>query len=365
MQALTRKYPVMEINLTKLRHNIDEMVGRCNAAGIEVTGVIKGFNGVPEAARMFSESACIGLATSRLEQVLGCMEAGIKGPYMLIRIPMPGEVEDVVRYTESSLESELATIRLLDAECARQHKRHGVILMADLGDLREGWWDKDEMADAAVQVEAMENIDLLGVGTNLGCYGSVLATETNLGELVSIAERIEARIGRRLKYISGGATTSLPLVLNGTMPKRVNHLRVGEGILQGKDLNDLWNIPMDFLDLDVFTLKAEVIEVKRKPSYPVGEIFVDCFGGRGEYTDRGMRKRALCGIGKLDFVFCDMLIPKTPGIEVLGGSSDHLILDVEDCRTEPKPGDVLEFDVRYATMAYVTASRYVRIECVK
>lgn len=365
MKELTRKYPVVECNLTKLRHNMKEIISRCGAMGISVTGVIKGYNGNIETSRVYREGTS-GLASSRMEQIVDCIQAGIPGPYMMIRIPMPGEVEDVVRYADSALVSELSTIRLIDEECASQRKKpFGIIMMADLGDLREGFWDKDEMVEAAVETEKMEHVRLLGVGVNLGCYGAIVPTPENLGELVSIAERIEARVGRRLEIISGGATTSLPLVLNGTMPKRVNHLRIGEGILQGKDLNDLFKLDMGFLDLDVFTVKAEVLEVKVKPSHPVGQIFVDAYGFTPEYPNRGMRRRALVGIGKLDFAFCDMLVPRDRGIGVLGGSSDHLILDVEDYEGDLKPGDILTFDTRYATMMYVTNSRYVRFVCTE
>lgn len=361
---ITRQYPVVECNLTKLRHNMHEIVSRCNAMGISVTGVIKGFNGHVQAARVYREGMS-GLATSRTEQIIDCIEAGIPGPYMMVRVPMPDEVADVVRYADSALVSELTTIRLIDAECARQAKSFGVILMADLGDLREGYWDQNELVEAAVETERMGNVRFLGVGVNLGCYGAIVPTTENLGQLIDIAERIEARIGRRLDIISGGATTSLPLVLNGTMPVRINHLRLGEGILQGKDLNDLFKLDMSFLQLDVFTVKAQVLEVKVKPSHPVGQIFVDAYGFTPEYPDRGMRKRALAGIGKLDFAYCDMLVPREAGIEVLGGSSDHLILDVEDYAGELKPGDILSFDTRYATMMYLTNSRYVRFVCTQ
>lgn len=360
MMEITREYPVVECNLTKLRHNAREIVSRCSALGISVTGVVKGFNGEPRVAAAFRECGVAGLASSRTEQIRDCRAAGVPGPYMMIRVPMPGEVADVVRLADSALVSELSTARLLEAECARRKKRLGVILMADLGDLREGFWDKDEMVEAAVETERMENVRLLGVGVNLGCYGAIVPTPENLGELVAVAERIEGRIGRTFEIISGGATTSLPLVFDGTMPKRINHLRLGEGILQGKDLNDLFKLDMSFLALDVFTVKAEVLEVKTKPSHPVGNIFVDAYGFTPEYPDRGMRRRALAGIGKLDFAYCDMLVPREKGIEVLGGSSDHLILDVEEYAGELKPGDVLTFDTRYATMMYATNSRYMR-----
>lgn len=121
MMEIARTYPVIECNLTKLRRNMNEIVSRCNALGISVTGVIKGFNGHTEAARIYREGMS-GLASSRTEQLAECIEAGIPGPYMMIRVPMPGEVDDVVRLADSTLVSELSTIRLLDAACARQKK---------------------------------------------------------------------------------------------------------------------------------------------------------------------------------------------------------------------------------------------------
>lgn len=357
---MDKAYPRVEINLAKLRRNIDAVVSRCNAIGISVTGVVKGFNGFLPGVRQFAESGCEGIGSSRLEHFEEMRTAGLAGPFMAIRVPMLSEVPDLVRLCDASLNSEAAVLEAINAEAGRQGKTHGVILMADLGDLREGFWDKDEMVAVGIRVEKeMEHLKLLGVGTNLGCYGSIVPTPENLNELIAIAERIEAGIGRQLEVISGGATTTLPLVLDGTIPKRINHLRCGEAILLGKDLADLWKVDMSFIEKDVFTVKVEVIEVKDKPSYPVGKIFVDCFGNEGEYEDRGIRKRALGGLGKLDFVMDDMLVPRMPGIQVLGGSSDHLILDVEDAQSQVKVGDILEFDVRYATMMYTTASRYL------
>ena len=80
--------------------------------------------------------------------------------------------------------------------------------MADLGDLREGFWSREELVDAALEVEyKLDHLELAGVGTNLGCYGSVAATPEKLRELVSAAEAVERAIGRELQYISGGAST--------------------------------------------------------------------------------------------------------------------------------------------------------------
>jgi predicted amino acid racemase len=354
-------YPRVEINLKKLRSNIDQMVSRCEAQGIDVAGVIKGCTGIPQCAKQFEEGGCKFIASSRLEQLQDAKDFGIKLPLMLIRIPMLSEITDVVKLTDISLNSEEVVLKALNDEAMIQGKVHQVILMADLGDLREGFWNKEELVNVAIQVETqMKGLELAGIGTNLGCYGSINATPEKLQELVDLAELIELRIGRKLKYISGGATTSLPRVLEGNMPKRINLLRVGEGILLAKDLKDLWGLDMSFMYQDVFVLKAEVIEVKDKPSHPVGEIMFDAFGFKQEYVDRGIRRRALLALGKVDYAFPDMIYPRDKGVEILGASSDHTIVDVEDAERDFKVGDIMTFDLCYATIVYVTNTRNVK-----
>lgn len=356
------RYPMVELDLAKFRNNIDQAVGRCSKLGIGLAGVIKGFTGIPEGAKQFADAGCDYIASSRLEQIQGCIDYGIKASYMLIRVPMLSEIEEAVRITDISLNSEVEVLKALNKEALKQGKVHKVIIMIDLGDLREGFWDKKELLDAALMVEnECDGLYLSGVGTNLGCYGSILATPEKMNELIADAEMIEKAIGRTLDIISGGATTSFPMVLNNTMPKRINNLRMGEGIILAKDLKDLFRLDMSFMYQDAFTLKAQIIELKDKPSYPVGQLSFDAFGNVGTYEDRGVRKRALLGIGKVDIAFPDMIYPRDKGIEIMGASSDHLIIDVEDSKIEYQVGDIVEFDLCYATIVYVTNSPNVRI----
>jgi len=353
-------YPRVEINLAYLRHNVQYVVDKCAEKGIEVAGVIKGTTGIPQCAEQFAAGGCKYIASSRLEQLQDVRDYGIDKPFLLLRIPMLSEIEEVVRLTDMSLNSEMEVLRALDAEAGKQGKKHKVLIMADLGDLREGYWDKDEMADVAYEVETeMKNLYLAGVGVNVGCYGSVLATEEKLSELVEVAEKIEARIGRKLEYISGGATSSFMRVLDGDIPPRVNFLRIGEQIMLARDLDVFYGYDMSEMRQDVYTLKAEVIEVKTKPTYPVGELAVDAFGKTPEYTDRGMRKKALIAVGKVDYGSIEEIFPKDKGVEVIGASSDHTILDIEDAERDIKVGDILAFGIDYASLVYVTSSRNV------
>ena len=350
-------YPKLIVDLQKLRTNIEKVQNACRDQGVEIAGVIKGCTGLIPCAMQYEQAGCAYIGSSRLEQLEPLKEAGIQAPLMMVRVPMLSEAAEVVRICDYSLNSEVNVLRALNAQARIQDKQHRVILMADCGDLREGFWDKDEMVEVAVMVENdLHNLDLAGVGVNVGCYGSIMATPEKLQELVDIAERIEERIGRELEIISGGATSSLMRVIDGDLPSRINMLRVGEGILLAYDLPHLYGYDIPGMYQDAFKLRTEVIEVKTKPSHPVGEIGFDAFGHRIQYEDRGMRRRALLGIGKCDYGDPDELICCEEGAQVLGASSDHTILDIEDAPRDLKVGDIVEFDLKYATIVYLTNS---------
>lgn len=356
------RYPKLVVDLKKLQHNIDRVLVNCQDQGVEVAGVIKGCSGLPECAKLMAQEGCRFIASSRLDQIEAVRNYGVQADFMLIRVPMLSEAADVVRLTEISLNSEAKVLRALNHQAGLQDKQHKVILMVDLGDLREGFWDRDELMEAALCVENnMHNLELAGVGTNLGCYGGIDATVEKLNELVECAEAIEEKIGRELEFVAGGSTTSYPRVLEKNLPRRINLLRIGEAMLLARDLQDFWGCDMSDMHRDVFTLQAEVIEAREKPTYPVGKIMYDAFERKPEFEDRGIRKRALIALGRADFAFPDMLIPRDKNIQILGASSDHTILDVQDCQREYKVGDIIEFDLCYSTIVYVTNSPNVDI----
>lgn len=360
------QYPMVTVDLKKLYDNAKTIVDDCKNADIQVAGVVKGCNGIPQAAATMLEAGCLQIGTSRMDQIIQMRNNGLDAAqFLLVRIPMLSEIEEVAMYADMSLESEPAVINALDKACGKFGKRHGVILMADLGDLREGFWDIDQLVDTALHIERdLGNIQLKGVGTNLGCYGSIKPDRGKMDALISVAEAVEAAIGRKLDIISGGATSSYPLVLTGQMPQRINHLRIGEGILLAYDLKEIWGLDMSRLNQDVFSLMAEVIEVKDKPTHPVGEIFIDCFGRKPEYEDRGIRRRALLAMGKLDFALDDKIFPRTSGVEVIGSSSDHCILDIENCPDTISVGDILQFDLSYPSLMYLTDNPYVTVKVI-
>ena len=356
-------YPRAVLDLGHLRENVKMVTGRCAAMGIQVMGVVKGCDGLPRCASQFVRGGCSSLGSSRIGQLADLRAAGISLPLWLIRIPMLSDAEEVVQVADGSLNSDLAVLRALDQAARAQGKTHQVLLMTDLGDLREGFWGVKELTEAALMVERdCPGLHLTGIGTNLGCYGSVLATREKMEELCAQAKEVEAAIGRPLEVVSGGATSSYMRVLDGTMPEGVNQLRIGEGILMARDLPDLHGVDMGPMHRDAITLEAEVVEVREKPTYPQGEITVDAFGHRQAYEDRGIRCHAVLAVGKVDYGDPGELFPEASGVRVLGASSDHTLLDIQDALDqgqEIRVGDILRFRLTYAAAVYVTSSRDV------
>ena len=358
-------YPSLEINLKHIEENTKVVVSKCEEQGIHITGVFKGASGMPEIAKAMINGGCKSMASSRLVQLEKAREYGLNCEMYLIRIPMLTEVKDTIRLADVSLNSEITVIEALNEEAIKVNKTHGIILMADIGDLREGFWDYDELISVAKHIENdLKGLVLKGVGTNIGCYGSVAATYEKLNELVNISKRVEDAIGRKLEIVSGGATSSLLRIWDKHMPKGINHLRIGEGILLARDLDVFYGADMHELHQDAFRLKAEVIEVKNKPTHPIGELAVDAFGHTPTYTDRGIRKRALLGIGKVDYADPKELIVLEDGLEIIGASSDHTIIDIENVKRDIKVGDIIEFGVNYATLVFLTYSDNVHIKFI-
>lgn len=348
--------PRLEVNIKKIKDNTEYTIRLCQKYGVDVMGVTKGVRAEIPVVMAMAEAGIRTFGDSRVQNLMKIERAGIPGERFLIRIPMLSEVQSVVEWLHGSLNSELSVISALGHEAVRQHKTHKVILMVDVGDLREGLWPDDILIDTAVKANKLEGIGLLGLGMNVGCFGGVLPTPENTGKLLEVGRCIEKAIGRRLNVYSGGSTCGLKLIEDGTLPCGINQFRIGEAILLGKDSTGNRIIPGTYQD--TMQIVAEVVEVKRKPSVPIGRMGRDAFGNVPEFADRGMRKRAIAAIGRQD-VPLEKLIPPAEGIEVLGGSSDHLILDVTDARENIKVGDEIAFGLTYGAMLSAMTSDYV------
>jgi len=347
---------VLEIDLDKIKYNTAQIVERCHRKGIEVIGVTKGFSAIHQIVSAMVDGGIDGLADSRMENIIELREKGFTQPMTLLRIPRLSNVMEVVRYTDTSINSEITVIKALAQAAKKLNKIHRVILMVDVGDLREGVL-QENVLDVARQITNLKEIKLVGLGTNMGCFGGILPSSDNLGILVELGHAVESQLGIKLEIISGGGTSTLLLIGNHEVPDGVNQLRIGEGILLGTDTTN--NRQIRWLHQDAFQLRAEVIEVKSKPSIPTGTIGRDAFGNIPEFIDIGIRRRAIVAMGKQD-VNIEGIRPVDERLTILGASSDHLILDIEDSELEINVGDVIAFSLAYSGLLSVSDSRYVR-----
>lgn len=348
-------FPLLDIDLQIIHDNAKILLDLCRRNNIEPFAVIKGFNGINPITEEIVKAGYRTVGSSRIRHLKRVKEAHLPVETLALRIPMQSEVQDIVTYCDISLNSEMETLRLLDREAGARGRVHKVILMRDLGDLREGLIDKEEFVKTAVSVEkSLRNLHLYGIGANLTCYGSVVPTTQNLSVLAEDARDIEAAIGRKLEVVSGGNTSSIPLVVRGEMPEGINNLRIGEAIVLPCDLINHWKCPLPGLSNEGMRLKAEIIEIGEKPTHPFGELGTNCFGNSCTYEDKGVRRRALLAMGAFDFGDCKQLIPEDKDIHILGASSDHAIMDINDSKIDYQLGDIISFQLHYQAMLFAT-----------
>ncbi|MBP1926205.1 putative amino acid racemase [Sedimentibacter acidaminivorans] len=355
-------YPQLVIDLNKVKNNLDKISEMVKSVGCSLMIVTKGYCADVEIYKMLEESDIDFLADSRIQNLK--KYEGTKKQRALLRLPMGSEAEEIVRYADLSLNSELVTIKKLDDAARKQNKIHNILLMIDLGDLREGifYKNEDEILNAVEEILKLENIKLHGIGVNLTCYGAVIPKNENLSILVDIAEKIEQKFDIKLDMISGGNSSSVHLIDKNELPKKINNLRIGEAFLLGDETS--YSQMLDGLYDDCFVLEAEIIELKVKQSVPIGETGVDAFGNKPVYEDRGIIKRAIIAVGRQD-VDSDNLHPIDPKIDILGASSDHLILDVTKSDNEYKVGDIINFKLSYSSLLRATTSAYVSRTYIK
>lgn len=347
--------PYVTIDLEKIEHNARIIVEQCRNHGIAVTGVTKGVGGHPDVARAMLRGGVVSIAESRIDSVRRLRDAGIDASIMLLSMPALSAVNEVVAHTDVSLNSELCVLEALGEAAVKRGIDHDVILMVDLGDLREGIWP-DDVVPFVGAARQIGGIRIVGLGTNLSCFSGFAPTEENMSQLVELAAEIEKQHGLTLRWISGINSSGLTLVAAGRMPARINHARIGEAIVLG--LETIGHSPWPGAHQDAFVLHAEVVELRQKPSAVAGERGDDAFGGRPQFEDRGLVRRALLNIGR-DAVAIESLTPLQPGLRILGGSSSYLVVDVTQSPRSLSVGDVLAFSMSYGALLATMNSGYV------
>lgn len=352
--------PRLEIHLARLHHNARILVERLGRQGIAVTGVSKATLGLPEIVHTWVAAGIQSIGESRIESIEALAASGITVPMLLVRAPMLSQVDRVVAHAAISCNSEPLVLAALARTAARQGVRHGVVLMVELGDLREGILAVDLEAIAQSTL-ALPNLFLMGIGTNLGCQNGIAPNALKMAELSRLATALERRFGVHLPWCSGGNSANLPWLAAGGDPGRINHLRLGESLLLGRE--PLGRTAIPGLYTDAITLVAEVIEAKCKPTQPWGERGQTSFSkptplplATGEpESEPDIEHRALLALGEQDVDPTGLSPPM--GMTIRGASSDHLVVG---CRGAPaQVGDEQRYQLSYSALLRAMTSPFV------
>ncbi|WP_290770533.1 alanine/ornithine racemase family PLP-dependent enzyme [Anaerofustis sp.] len=351
--------PTLKIDLNKIYENALTVKNTLGKYNVDVTAVTKLHSCNEKIVNTLMDAGINKFADSRIENLENIKDMDTEK--WLIRLPSISQAEDVVKYSDISLNSEYDTIKALNEAAKHQKKKHGILLMFDVGDLREGYFEKDDIINNAKKIKKLSNIEIKGIATNLTCYGGVLPDKKNLSHLVSINSALEKELDMKLNIVSGGNSTSYTLFRENNPVEGITNIRVGDTIYFGRDCT--YRTHIDGMYKDAFTLKAEIIEIKDKPSVPIGKRGFSALNSKPEFKDEGIRKRAILSVGKQD-IDLDMF-PLDENTKILGGSSDHLIIDITDSSRNYKIGDTFELYMYYTSVLRAFTSKYVVKEFVR
>ncbi len=275
-----------------------------------------------------------------------------------IKPPAKRSIAKIVKYADASFNTEYRTIKWISDEAVKQKKTHKIIIMIELGDLREGVMG-DRLMDFYESIFKLPNIKVTGIGANLNCLHGVMPSEDKLIQLSLYEQLIEAKFNQKIPWVTGGTSVVIPLLFRKQVPDGINHFRIGEALFFGLDLFTMDTIPG--MESDVFKLHAEVIEITEKPKVPIGYMEANPSGEtfKIDENDFGQTShRAIIDIGLLD-VSSDFLIPDDKSIEITGASSDMLIVDLGESTGKYKVGDLISFSLKYMGALSLFNSDYI------
>ncbi|WP_435659613.1 alanine/ornithine racemase family PLP-dependent enzyme [Leisingera caerulea] len=341
--------PRLEIDLSKIRQNTRVLVDRLDPRGITVTGVTKAVCGHPGIAKAMLSGGATGLADARVANVERMRKAGITCPVLMIRTPMLSQVERVVSSCEASCNTEAGIIASLAAAALRQGTNHGVILMVEMGDLREGIMPED-LTDIALQVTRTPGVLLRGIGANFACLAGPAPTAEDMAALSSLADATEAECGPFVDVVSGGSSANLRWALDTGPAGRVNNLRLGEAILLGTD--PVSGNPINGLHTDAFVLQAEVIETKTKSKLAPLKLSDPALSALSLVPGNHWKTRSILAIGLQDTDAAGLIFPAA--VSYIGATSDHLVVETTNCPL--RIGSEITLRLNYSALLHAMAA---------
>jgi len=346
------------LNTAKLKKNYDDINTMLMKNGIEWSVVAKMFCGNRKYLEQLIKMGVSRICDSRIAHLKTIKSMAPEVETIFVKPPAKRNAALVVSFADVSFNTEYETIKLLSQAAVDQQKRHKIVIMIELGELREGVMG-DQFIGFYAKVFDLPGIDVVGIGTNLTCMYGVLPNQDKLIQLCLYKQLIETKFDKVIPYISGGSSVTIPLIDRGLLPKGINHFRIGETLFLGTDVYN--SKPFDHLHNDVFRLFAEIIELNKKPTIPNGERGQNLTGDIATFdeTDSGLSSiRAIVDMGLLD-VEEGHISPVNDDMRIVGASSDMIVIDLGNNGRKLKVGDTIEFSMDYMGILRIMNSSYV------
>lgn len=346
------------LHAAKLRHNFKVLDQIFAQNKIEWAIVAKLLCGNEKFLQVLLNLSDKEICDSRLSNLKTIKKLSPKTQTIYIKPPAPRLVKSIVKFADISFNTEISTLEALSAEAVKQNKIHKVVLMVEMGELREGIMARNLM-QFYDEVLALSNIEVVALGTNLNCLNGILPDEKKLIKLNRFKEIIEENSGKKIPYISGGSSVTIPLIFKNQIPFGINHFRVGETLYFGTNVYE--DSLIAGMYHDVFTLTAEIIEMQEKPTIPSGTAGTNLTGETPVFSEEEKGKsslRAIVDVGLLDIDHKD-ITALVPGIEIIGASSDMLILDLGENSEHLEVGDTINFSMNYMAVLRAMNSNYI------
>ena len=348
----------VKFDVNKLKYNfdfLDKLFGKNNIHWAVVSKILSGNKlYLTELLKLDIKQMC----DSRVSNLKMVKQLKPEVETIYIKPPAKRAIPNVVKYADISMNTEFSTIQLLSDEAKKQDKVHKIIIMIELGELREGVMAEDFM-DFYEKVFLLPNIKVIGIGTNLSCLYGVLPNSDKLIQLSLYEQLIEAKFNRQIPFVSGGSSVTIPMIQQNILPKGINHFRVGETLFIGTDVYN--SLPFKGMKTNLFKLYSEIIELIEKPIIPQGDFGTNLEGNSFEFDQDKLGEtsyRAIIDIGLLD-VPSEHLFPTNSEVSIVGASSDMVVVDLGQNKSKLKTGDLIEFNLDYMGVLRIINSKYI------
>lgn len=360
---MTDCFPRLHVDLYAIAGNASVMRREMAARGMSACGVVKVADVSVPVAEAYMKGGLSQIAGSRVAQLRAWKQAHPEWTTLLLRAPSRCDIPGAVTWADISVVTDLQTAKWLNEEAKRQNRVSAALIMADIGDRRDGITDQNELVKLGMFIEGCSNLKLAGIAANYCCVSGLLPDDENLGLFASFAEGLTSAVGHPLEIVSGGNSTLLLRIYTGEgLPDIINHIRLGGTVINPYNMKLNRGYAFPDLKMDTVRLEAQISEIRDKLLSPTPQAGKNWKGEQVAFSCTGVRKRAIINLGCMDIGDPYNLLPLDEGIVVIASSSDHTVLDITDCEKPLGVGDTVSFRLRYAGLMHCFAGRYVSVE---